>query len=164
MPTNYHEGKGGWHVAPMGWLEWLETGLKAAAMAIAFVLIARAIASGALSFSAGSADMQARILRWMAIALAIAIVDRLQQREITSIVFVVVNDLAHWSMYLALLNGLSPAAPVVAFCALMAAGDVTKIVFFSTTGYTVRGLPRPLLIGGVVAFVVGYLVILALSL
>ncbi|MBN1855666.1 MAG: hypothetical protein JW846_01780 [Dehalococcoidia bacterium] len=164
MARNYHEGKSGWHVAPMNRLEWVETGLKVTAMVIAFIVVVRVIVSGDFSWSGVDGGLQARIFRWMAIALAIAIVDRLQQRELVSIAFVIFNDLAHWSMHFALLSGFSMAAPIVAYCALMAAGDVVKIVFFATTGYTVRGAPRALLVAGVAAFVVGYVVILVLSL
>jgi hypothetical protein len=164
MPSNYHDDRGIWHVAPMGRLEWLETGLKLAAMAVAFVTFARAFDPAGLSTPVGGAYTQSRILFWMAVGLAVAILDRLQQRELFSIGFVVVNDLAHWAMYLSFMSGLSTMAPVIAYCALMMAGDAAKIAFFATSGYTVRGAPRPLLLAGVAAFVVAYGVVLVLAL
>ena len=112
----------------------------------------------------GSLAVQSRIMRVMAIGLAIAILDRLQQREVVSIVFVVFNDLAHWGMYFALASSIASVAGVIAYCALMMAGDIAKIAFFATTDYTVRGIPKPLLLGGVAAFVVAYAVVLVLAL
>lgn len=164
MPENYHESKGRWHVAPMSRLEWLETGLKIVAMIIAFITFARLFDSDGLSSPAGSAGIQSRILFWMAVGLAFAIIDRLQQREMFSIGFVVANDLAHWAMYLSFMSGLSAMAPVIAYCGFMMAGDLAKIAFFSTSPYTVRGIPRPVLLVGVGAFVVAYGVVLVLAL
>ncbi|MBN1153163.1 MAG: hypothetical protein JXA58_08125 [Dehalococcoidia bacterium] len=161
---NYHEVKGGWYIAPMGRLEWLETILKLAAMGVAFATLAFHFRPGLLATPSGDAGTQSRILFWMAVGLAFAIVDRLQQRELFSIAFVVVNDLAHWAMYLSLMSGLNLAAPVVAYCALMMGGDVAKIVFFATSKYTVRGIPKPALLAGVGAFVIAYGVVLVLAL
>ncbi len=165
MAQNYHEGRGRWYVAPMGRLEWLETGLKLTAMAVAFVtFILTFDADRGLATPPGNAGIQSRILFWLAVGLAFAIIDRVQQRELFSIVFVVVNDLAHWAMYLSLMSGLAAAVPVVVYCALMMAGDIAKIAFFATSRYTVRGIPKPLLLAGVGAFVVAYGVVLVLAL
>ncbi len=164
MARNYHESKGSWHIAPMSRLEKLETAFKAVAMIVAFVTFAQVFSPGQLETLAGAAGTQSRILMWMAVALGIAILDRLQQRELFSVGFVIVNDLAHWAMYLSFLSGLLAMALVIAYCALMMAGDIMKIVFFATTGYTVRGAPRPLLLAGVAAFVVAYGVVLVLAL
>jgi len=164
MPDSYHESKGRWYIAPMSRLEWLETGLKLAAMAVAFVTFTRTFDPAGLSTPAGGAYIQSRILFWMAVGLAVAILDRLQQRELFSIAFVVVNDLAHWAMYLSFMSGLSVMVPVAAYCALMMAGDSAKLAFFATSGYTVRGAPRPLLLAGVAAFVAAYGVVLVLAL
>ncbi len=164
MPVNYHEGKGRWYVAPMSRLEWLETILKMAAMVVAFVTFARTVNASGMSAPAGSAGIQSRIFFWMAVGLALAIVDRLQQREVFAIGFVVVNDLAHWAMYLSFMSGLTQMGPVIAYCALMLAGDLAKLAFFATSPYTVRGVPKPLLLAGVAAFVVAYAVVLVLAL
>ena len=164
MSANYHEGKSTWYMAPMSRLEWLETGLKIVAMVIAFITFARAFGPGTLVTPGGSVGTQSRILMWMAVALAVAILDRLQQRELLSIGFVIANDLAHWAMYLSFMSGPPAMAPVVAYCAFMMAGDLAKIAFFATSKYTVRGVPRPLLLAGVAAFVVAYGVVLVLAL
>lgn len=164
MPRNYHENRGTWYLAPMSCLEWLETILKCVAIIIALVTFVREFTPGDLRQPTGAAGTQSRILMWMAIALAIAIIDRLQQRELLSIGFVVMNDLAHWAMYLSFLSGLTAMGAVIAYCALMMAGDIAKIAFFATSGYTVRGAPRPLLLVGVGAFVIAYGVVLVLAL
>jgi hypothetical protein len=164
MTKNYHESKGSWYVAPMSRLEWLETMLKSIAIVIAFVTFIQVFATERLETPTGAAHIQSRILMWMAIALTIAILDRLQQRELLSIGFVIANDLAHWAMYLAFLSGLSTMVPVIVYCAFMMVGDIVKLAFFATSGYTVRGAPRPLLLAGVGAFVLAYGAILVLAL
>ena len=164
MPLDYHGGRKNWHVAPMAPLEKLETGLKVIAMVVAAVVFFQTRSSSGVVDLAGPVAVQSRIVRIMAIGLAIAILDRLQQRELVSVVFVVFNDLAHWGMYFALASGIAAVAGVVAYCALMMAGDIAKIAFFATADYTVRGIPKPLLLGGVAAFVVAYAVVLVLAL
>jgi hypothetical protein len=163
MTLDYHGGKKNWYVAPMAPLEKLETGLKVVAIAIAAVAFFQTMAMDG-GDAVGPAAMQARIMRVMAIALAIAILDRLQQRELVSIAFVTLNDLAHWAMYFALASDLASTVAVVAYCAFMMAGDISKIAFFATTNYTVRRVPKPLLLAGVAAFVVAYGVVLVLAL
>jgi len=164
MALDYHGGKKHWHVAPMAPLEKLETGLKVIAIIVAAVVFFQTRSSSGVVELTGTVAIQARILRIMAIGLAVAILDRLQQREVVSIVFVVFNDLAHWGMYFALASGIAPVAGVIVYCALMMTGDMAKIAFFATTDYTVRGIPKPLLLGGVAAFVVAYAVVLVLAL
>ncbi|MFW6102689.1 MAG: hypothetical protein ACOC7M_00180 [Chloroflexota bacterium] len=156
MSQDYHGGATTWYVAPMSTLEKLETGLKVVAMVIAFVTFATTFEADGLARPAGAAGTQSRILMWMAIALAVAVLDRLQQREVVSIVFVVFNDLAHWAMYLSLMNGLATGLPVLLYAGFMTAGDIAKMVFFATSGYTVRGLPRAAIVAGVGLFVIGY--------
>ena len=163
MPADYHKSRDRWYVAPMGRLEWLETGLKAAAMLVAYAALLQALLAGRLN-AATVAGTQSTILLWMAVALSVAVIDRLQQREVISIAFVVFNSLAHWAMYLLLLRSALPVAPVVAWCVLMIAGDIAKMAFFLRSEFTVRGLPKPVLLLGVFAFVVGYAVVLALAL
>ena len=164
MTLDYHGGRKSWHVAPMARLEKLETGLKVAAMVVAAVVFLQTRDVSPAGDMVGNVAIQSRIVRIMAIGLAIAVLDRLQQRELVSITFVVFNDLAHWGMYFALSSGVASIVGVVAYCALMIAGDIAKIAFFATTDYTVRGAPKPLLLGGVAAFVVAYGAVLVLAL
>jgi len=163
MSLDYHGGRNSWHVAPMAGLEKLETALKVIAIVVAAIVFFQTRAGSGGVEVAGSVAIQSRIMRAMAIGLAIAVLDRLQQREVASIAFTVVNDLAHWGMYFALSSGIAAMLGVVVYCALMMAGDIAKIAFFATTDYTVRGIPKPLLVAGVSAFIVAYGVILVLA-
>mgnify|MGYP006292024263 FL=1 len=156
MSHDYHGDARNWYVAGMSRLEKVETVLKVIAIVIALVTFVTTFQAGELARPAGPAGTQSRILMWMAIALAVAIVDRLQQRELVSIGFVVFNDLAHWAMYLSLLSGLTASAAVIFYALFMLAGDIAKMVFFATSGYTVRGLPSVAIVGGVGLFVIGY--------
>jgi hypothetical protein len=163
MVLDYHGGKKSWYVAPMAPLEKLETGLKVMAILVAAVMFFQTREASGGTEVAGTLAIQTRIVRVLAIALAIAILDRLQQRELVSIAFVVFNGLAHWGVYFALASGVASAAGLVVYCALMMAGDISKIVFFATTEYTVRRVPKFLLLAGVAAFVVAYGVVLVLA-
>lgn len=164
MSRDYHGGARGWYVAPMDRLEYLETALKIIAIVIAAVTFITSFQAEELARPAGPAGIQSRILMWMALALAVAVLDRLQQRELVSVFFVIFNDLAHWAMYLSLMSGLGSAIPVVLYAGFMMAGDVVKMVFFATSGYTVRGLPKGVILGGVGLFVLGYGVLIYLGL
>ena len=164
MSQDYHGGATTWYVAPMSMLEKLETGLKVIAILIALVTFVATFQAEGLVRPAGLAGTQTRILMWMAIALAVAILDRLQQRELVSLVFVVFNDLAHWAMYLSLMSGLSSGLPILFYAGFMMVGDIVKLFFFATSGYKVRGLPRGVIVAGVGLFVVGYGAILYLGL
>ncbi len=122
----------------------------------------QALLAGRLGAAAVSGT-ESSIVLWMAVALSVALIDRRQQRELISIAFVVFNSLAHWAMCVLLLRHAAAEPPVTAWCAVMSAGDVARIAFYGRSDFTVRGLPEPVLLLGVPAFVVGYAVVLALA-
>ncbi len=74
-------------------------------------------------------------------------------------VFVVINNLGHWGMFLTLLTQPWPASTLFSFAGLMLLGDVVKLVFIRVHRFTVRTYSTSLLIGLTSVYVVGYAII-----
>jgi len=91
------------------------------------------------------------------LGLLLAIGDRLLEREVTSAVFVVLANLGHLAMIAAVWAGTGAGAALPLFAALMLAGELIKVVFLRTTGFTVRGHSTDLL----TALTAGYAAIAA---
>ena len=78
-------------------------------------------------------------------------------------IFVLFNNSGHWGMFLSLLkNSGWSLLPYFAFFMLL--GDLTKIFFLKQTNYTERNLSPNLFIYGTLIFVIGYGLIILLSL
>ncbi len=153
-----------WHVAQWSPLAWLETAIKLVAIVLGIVALVQALSAGSLALPGGLRLAQLVILGFLSLGLVAAIFDRLAEREIVAMAFVVLNNLGHWGMVWALASEPGPGALLLAFCALMMAGDLVKLAFLKVPDFTVRDTPRVVLFGLTSAYVVGYLVILLLEL
>ena len=133
----------GWYRAGWGPLGLLETVLKGAAFICAY---AAALGSDGGVDLPGGARLGILVLLIVAeLGLLLAIGDRWIEREVTAAVFVVFNNVAHLAMILAVLRGVS-SGWILAFALLMLAGELVKIVFLRTTGFTVRDASTALLV------------------
>lgn len=163
MAQNYpFHSKDGWYLAKMGWLEWQETILKLSAAACGITAFSLVFAPDRLVIPGGWGLVQWSILAIMSLGLFGAIFERLDQREIGAMVFVVLNNLGHWGLLLAIASGLGGGL-VIAFSALMLAGEITKITFFARSNFTVRNSPKQFVIAIVAVFALGYAAILLLE-
>jgi len=154
----------GWHVAKWPPLAWLETIVKLAAIVIGIAALAQALSVGTFGLPSGLRLAQLIILALLSLGLVAAIFDRLAEREIVAMVFVLLNNLGHWGMVVALASEPGPGALLIAFAGLMLAGDLVKLVFLRVHDYSVRDTPPAVLYGLTSAYAVGYLVILLLEL
>jgi hypothetical protein len=162
-PSTVLRGPGGsratrprWHRRDWGRLGLAESVLKGTAFAVAFVALARS-AGSALTRPEGGARVAAVGLLVVAEAVLVAAIwDRVTEREITAMVFVLCNNLAHLSLIVALCTAYGAWWAVTPFALLMGTGELTKIAFLHSTGFTVRGHPTSLLIAGTGAFAVLY--------
>jgi hypothetical protein len=152
-----------WHVGSWGPLGAVETLLKGAAFACAFVALAVAAGSG-WERPGGAELAQTLLLALAELGLAIAVYDRVMEREITAMAFVVVNNLAHLAIVLALLAERDVAGYVTAFAGLMLAGELVKIAFLRRTAFTVRGHDPALLVAGTAGYAALYAAVLVLAL
>ena len=78
--------------------------------------------------------------------------------------FVLLNNLGHWGMVIALAAKPGPGWMLPAFAALMLLGDLVKLVFLKAHNFTVRDTPKVALYGLTSIYVAGYLLILLLEL
>ncbi|MGD2040357.1 MAG: hypothetical protein PVH11_05990, partial [Anaerolineae bacterium] len=105
------------------------------------------------------------VLFVLSLGLVAAILDRWIEREIVAMVFVILNNVAHWGMVIALLFQPWPGWLLLAFAGLMLLGDLVKLVFLRVhTDFAVRNTPRVALYGLTGVYVTGYSMILLLEL
>jgi hypothetical protein len=152
-----------WHVDRWPPLAWLETVVKLVAIVLGIVAGVQALSSGNFSRPAGPQLAQLIILALLSFGLVAAIFDRLAGREIVAMIFVVLNNLGHWGMVLALATNPGPGWMLPAFAALMLLGDLVKLLFLKVHDFSVRDTPPAVLYGLTLVYVVGYLAILILE-
>ena len=153
-----------WHVANWSPLGWLETGIKLIAFVSAIFALIQALSNGTFISPSGTRLIQVIILVFLALGLFGAIFERYMQREIIAMIFVLVNNIAHWGMVYALLTIPGPGTLLLIFAGLMLLGDLVKIYWLRVSGFTQDGRPQSIfyiLTGG---YVVGYVIILLLAL
>jgi hypothetical protein len=154
-----------WYVADWPPLAWLETTIKVIGLLIALAALLFMLAEGrAFDFPDGVRRAQWVILVILSLGLVAAIVDRIIEREIVAIGFVIINNLGHWGMVITMLFAPYPDGELLAFAGLMFFGDLVKLWFLYLTGFTVRNTPRSVIYGLTLAYVIGYGLIVLLGL
>ena len=154
----------GWHVAQWPPLAWLETVIKLAAIVVGVIALTGALSDGTWAWPGGWRLAQLGVLAFLALGLLVAILDRLAEREVVAMAFVILNNLGHWGMVAALASAPGPGGWLSIFAGLMLAGDLVKLVFLKVHQFSVRDTPRATLYGLTLIYVVGYGVILLLEL
>ncbi|MGD2206275.1 MAG: hypothetical protein PVH17_05805 [Anaerolineae bacterium] len=152
-----------WHLASWPPLAWLETVIKLAALVLGIVALLQALSIGTLVLPGGLRLAQLIILAFLSLGLVAAIFDRLAEREIVAMVFVLLNNLGHWGMVITLATEPGAGWMLPSFVALMLLGDLVKLIFLRVHTFSVRDTPEAVLYGLTSVYVVGYLVILLLE-
>jgi hypothetical protein len=164
MDSQERDGKE-WYVADWSPLGWIETAIKAVALTLGIAAAVRALSGGGLALPGGLRLAQLVAQGLLSLGLVAAIFDRLAEREIVAMVFVIVNNLGHWGMALALASEVGPGRLLLGFAGLMLLGDLVKLGFLiGHPEFTVRDTPRAALYGLTLFYVVGYVLILILEL
>jgi hypothetical protein len=145
-----------WHVGSYEPLAWAETALKAAAFVVAYVAFVQAL-QRTLHAPDGIHVAELALLGVAELGLLAAVGERLGQRELIAVGFVLLNNAAHLGMLYALLAVPGPGGLVSLFCLLMLTGEVVKIAWLRTTHFTVRELSTLGVQGLVVAYASIYL-------
>ncbi len=153
-----------WHVADWSTLGWLETGIKLLAHIAAIVALINALSSGIITAPTGTRLVQVIVLALLSLGLLGAILDRYMGREIIAMVFVLINNVAHWGMVYALLTTPGPGGLLLIFAGLMLLGDLVKEYWLYTSKFTQYGLSTKVMMSLTGVFVVGYAIILILAL
>jgi hypothetical protein len=71
-------------------------------------------------------------------------------------VFVCFNNLAHLALLASLVTTAGPGRLLTAFAVLMLCGELVKVRFLRSTGFTVRHAPASIVIGLTTAYAVVY--------
>ena len=140
-----------WHVARWGALGWIETGIKSLAFLCAYLALATSVTTG-WSTPRGVRIIELVLIGIAALGLLAAIGDRLLEREIVAMVFVCFNNLAHLALLLSLLTTDGPGRLLTVFAVLMMCGELVKIRFLHSTGFTVRNTSTSIVIGLTAAY------------
>jgi hypothetical protein len=154
----------GWYVGDWTGWGWAETGVKAVAIGVGLIALANALPSPAAEAVAGARLIQVIVLGILALLLTFGIFDRLMEREIIAMIFILFNVVAHWGMTFALTRTPGPGALLLIYAIFMLAGDLVKLRFLAATNFTVRTFNTRALMILTGVFVVGYAVVLLLAL
>ena len=153
-----------WYFAQWPALAWLETVIKLVAIAIGVWAFIGALEEGEFDFDAGHVIAEFVILGILCLGLIAAIFDRLKEREIVSMVFVIVNNIGHWGMLIAVVGEPGPGWKLVAFCTLFICGDLVKMLFIKVHNFRVRDTAQAVLYGLTAFYMIGYALIFILEL
>jgi hypothetical protein len=148
-----------WHVGEHHPLAWAETAVKAVAFVIAYVAFAHALDRG-LHSPSGIRIAELALLGVAELGIVLTIVDRIIERELIAVGFVVFNNVAHASMLYALLAIPGPGGLLSLFCAFMLGGELIKWRWLHTTRPSMRELSLMAAQAFVVAYAGVYLVAL----
>ncbi len=153
-----------WYIGNWSSLGWLETVIKVTAFVVAISTLGTALSTGSFMAPTGGRLVQVIVLGFLSLGLTAAIFERYMQREIIAMVFVLVNNVAHWGMVYALLTlrDIGNALPI--FASLMLGGDVVKLVWLYVSGYTQDGIPQRIFYILTIGFIIGYVIICLLAL
>ena len=154
----------GWHFARWSELAWLETIVKSSALTAGVFALIDASANGVFIFPSESALALAIILFILSLGLVFAVFDRLQRMEITSMVFVIFNNLGHWSLLSALFFTPFPVTYLLLFSGLMLVGDFIKLLEIFTGSLQLPGVSQTTLYGLTAFYTFGYITIFLITL
>ncbi len=156
--------KKSWHVAQWAPLAWLETGIKLVALGVGMATAVSSLISPNFALPTGLQLIQFVILIFLCLGLLAAIFDRLADREIVAMGFVILNNLGHWGMVVGLTSAGISSSAIWLFAGMMLLGDLVKLWFIKVENFTVRDYPQRVLVGLTLVYIVGYTLILVLAL
>lgn len=148
-----------WYVAQWPMLAWIETLIKLAALMIGIIVGIRSLTMWSFQPPTGPSLVAFILLGLLSLGLLAAVYDRVLEREIIAMGFVVLNNLGHWGMTLSLLNSTMPGRALLAFSQLMLAGDLVKIIFLKVHNFQVRDTPKRVMYALTGLYAAGYLII-----
>jgi hypothetical protein len=149
-----------WRVEPWPSLAWLQMGIKLAGIVIGLVALEQALAAGRFGLPADLRLVQLGALVARSMGLLAILWDRCIEREVVSLIFVLLNTLGHAGMIVSLVGRPGPSWLLLAFALLMLAGEAVNLVYLRTHEVSLRNTPRAALFGLVSFYVVCYLVVL----
>lgn len=153
-----------WHIGAWPPLAWLETVIKLVALGVGLITFADALTLGNFALPSGVRLVQMGLLVVLSLGLTAAILDRFVECEFIAFVFVLINNAGHWGMVIALASVVGAGLALSLFAALMLAGDLVKLVFFTVrTDLAVRDTARGGLYIPTSIYVAGYALLLVIE-
>jgi hypothetical protein len=149
-------------VGEWGPLGWTESVLKGVGAGVGIAAALSALGTPADGPS-GLRLAQVVVLAILTLGLVAAVADRLLEREVIGMAFIPLMLAGHVGMTVALARDPGADTALVAFAALMLAGDLVKLVFLATSGFRVRDLPRAAVFGLTGAYAAGYAALLLMQ-
>lgn len=133
----------GWHTAKWGTWGWLETIAKLVALVAAFISVLSPFV-GSTFLIIGNPNLAAWIvLILLTLGSILQLTIRLRQQETISMIFAVLNFLGHVVLVIAVAQVPHHRVWPVLFGVFYVVGQLIKIQFLRTTGYTEDGADTP---------------------
>lgn len=148
----------GWHVSEWGLWGWVETIFKVIALIAGIVAFFGANSANPLTIGGNPHLAAAILLALLTLLSLVALGIRFQQKEIISLIFGIMNFLGHLGLLIALLRLPDSMTLSIVFGIFYTIGQLTKLQFLNTSGYTESGQTK----SGMLRFAVGMAVAYAL--
>ena len=154
----------GWHVAEWGLWGWVETILKVIGLIAGIAAFFGSNSANPLTIG-GNPHLAAVILLALLMLLSLGALGlRVQQKEIISLIFGIVNFLGHLGLLIALLRLPDSMTLSLIFGVFYTAGQLTKLQFLNVSGYTESGQTKSGMIRFAVGMAVAYVLFTILAL
>lgn len=151
-----------WRIERPSPLGAVETVIKAPAVVMGIVLLVRALGDE-ISFPEGSRLAQWAVMMVLCVGLAAAVGDRLTEREVGAMAFVLPNLAAHVGVLVALMTQSAAGDLLVPCLGLYLAGDGAKLVAIATGELRMRRAGPAVLATLTGLYFVGYLAVLVID-
>lgn len=160
-----NDDRKGFYVGSWGAWGWIETGIKAVAIAVGVAAFFATSGAGGLIVGGNPELAALALMAGLTLNPLISLAIRIGQKEIISIVFTVFNLLGHVGMLLALARDPETARTFgLAFAAIYTLGELAKMRFLQVSGYTELGLDNSGMVNGVRVVAAAYALLAVLIL
>jgi hypothetical protein len=129
----------GWHIAQWGTLGWVETILKLIGIGAGVLAFVNSDASAALRIGDNPHLAAVILLVVLTLGAVFQLFVRFGQKETISLGFAALNLLGHLALLIALLRVPTDVTLAVIFGVMVVLGQVVKLQFLRSTGYTEGG-------------------------
>jgi len=151
-----------WRCQRYGPLGWMESLVKLIAMGVGIASLKEY--NHASRILSSKRITQIVLMGLMGGVLIAGIVQRVLDKELFALGFIIVQVLAHWIMVLVLIFSVDPGAFIFVYVFLMILGEFIKLCFLGLAeNIEVKFLTRPILFGISIFFVIFYIIILILQ-
>jgi hypothetical protein len=154
-----------WHVGSWGLWGWVETILKLIGIVAGLLAFAGSNAAAPLVLANNPELGAVIVLTLLTLAWVGALIPRFQQREVISMVFAIINALAHVGLLIALLRSPDQRTLAIVFGVFFILGQLAKDQFLRLSGYTEGGQTTNTMVKfsrGMAAFYLLFVVLLLL--